>query len=138
MTHHSRRALFCILVASLLCLAGCGGGSGGSPFTSRTLVTINNVIDRFSVDASNQVNITQTFTETWQNSGATAAISQTAMVTSGTATLTITDAGATQVYSGSLTSAGNFTTTAGAPGAWIITVTFTNLTGTIIFTLTRN
>ena len=58
----------------------------------------------------------------WENTGTTATVDQSASIASGSATLVLRDANGVQVYSRSLADKGTFSSTAGTPGTWTVRV----------------
>ena len=79
------------------------------------------------------VEVTQTLDYTWHNTGTTADVNQSGVITGGSGTLRILDADGTQVYSRSLTETGTFATSAGTSGDWSIEVTLSSASGTLNF-----
>lgn len=94
---------------------------------------INKAPDNFQFQATNVTNVTSTLQYTWQNTGTSANVNQACAITSGTATLTIFDAFATQVYSQNLAANGTFATSSGISGNWRIRVVLNNVSGTLNF-----
>jgi hypothetical protein len=92
---------------------------------------VTNSTDSFQAQASSMVNITQSLTYTWQNTGATANVNQSGAITSGSGTLRILDVDGAQVYSRSLSETGTFETTASSPGAWSIQLDLSGTSGTL-------
>jgi len=80
-------------------------------------------------------NVTQTLTYDWSNPGTTANVNQASSVSSGTATLTVRDAGGVQVYSRDLAENGTFATSAGTTGTWTVVVALSGVHGTLNFRL---
>ena len=78
-------------------------------------------------------NVTQTLTYNWQNTGTSANVNQATSPSGGSATLTISDADGTQVYSRNLSETGTFQTDAGAAGSWTIVVELSGASGTFNF-----
>ena len=111
-------------------LLACGDANLIGP--ANALEVANNA-DAFEWQVSMLENVTQTLSYTWQNNGTTANVDLSSSITSGTATLSITDADGMQVYSGSLGQDGTFTTSAGTAGAWTIDVVLSGVDGTLNF-----
>jgi hypothetical protein len=118
------RAVLAAAVAAL----GCSNNSL-APFQPE----IRNLPDNYEFQATALTNVTTTVQYTWQNSGASATINHSSVVTTGTATLTVKDANGTTVYSGALVASGTPTTTAGVAGAWTIRVDLVDVSGTLNF-----
>jgi len=123
-----RFALAMSLTTSLL--LACGGTNLIGP--ADALEVANNT-DRFEWQVSVLDNVTQTLSYTWQTTGTSANVDQSSSITSGTATLSISDADGMQVYSGSLGQDGTFATSAGTPGGWTIEVVLSGVQGTLNF-----
>ena len=119
-------------VTTLLLLLAAGCSSDNLLGPDNQLEVTNNT-DTFQAQASNMVDITQTLTYTWQNTGTPANVDQSGAITGGSGTLLILDADGTQVYSRSLTETGTFVTTAGTTGAWSIEVALSGTSGTLNF-----
>jgi len=118
--------------ATLLVLLAAGCSSDNVLGPDNQLEVTNNT-DTFQAQTSNMVDITQTLTYTWQNTGTTANVDQSGAITGGGGTLLILDADGSQVYSRSLTETGTFVTTAGTTGAWTIEVALSGTSGTLNF-----
>jgi len=115
------------VLVTMAVLGACVSSTGpGAPFRPQ----ITNVPDSFQFQANNVTRATWTFTYTWSNSGIRASVDQISAITAGTATMTILDAGRTQVYANDLKANGTFITSAGAIGSWTIKIVFTNFFGT--------
>ncbi len=102
-----------------------------SYISSSGVLEVTNNTDTFQAQASNMVDITQTLTYSWQNTGTTANVDQSGAITGGSGTLLILDADGTQVYSRSLAETGTFVTTDGTTGAWSIEVALSGTSGTL-------
>lgn len=96
-----------------------------------------NTTDSFVFQAAGLRNVTQTTEYVWRNTGTVANVTQNSSITSGTAILRIRDNSGAQVYSNSLAATGTVATSAGVAGNWTIEVAFTNVTGTVSFTIQR-
>ena len=123
------RKIVIALGVLLSLIIACGSEDPVSPFQPE----IANIPNNFQFQATGVTNVTTTVNYDWQNTGTTANVNQSCAITGGSATLTIIDANAVQVYNGNLADDGTFTTTAGTAGTWTIRVTLTNLTGTLNF-----
>lgn len=119
---------------TLLGAIACGGSN---PLNPQYQPQIVNVTDSFALQLTGVQNGSASLVYTWQTTGTTASINMSSAISAGTVTLRITDAAGTQVYSGSLSQNGTFTSSAGVSGAWTIHVDFTNATGTINFRVQR-
>jgi hypothetical protein len=82
-------------------------------------------------------NVTQTLNYTWANSGTVANVNQSGSVGGGSAQLRVKDASGVQVYARSLAENGTFQTTAGTAGNWTVTVTLSEVNGTLNFRLQK-
>ena len=117
------------LVAGSLMLAACGD-STAAPGRSPEII---NATDNFQYQISDIQAYSGSQTYSWQNTGTTATINQSASITAGTATLVLRDANGVQVYSRSLADNGTFSSSAGAAGTWTIRVTYSSVDATVNF-----
>lgn len=129
MRYGLRRAI-CALALALLAVS-CGSDS--NPIGPSNQPEIANVQDNFQFQASNLTGTTQTLTYVWVNTGTSANVNQSGIVSGGTATLTIRTPSGAQVYNRNLSETGTFTTDTGASGNWQIEVRLVNVTGTLNF-----
>jgi hypothetical protein len=93
---------------------------------------VTNTPGSFQIQATALDNVEQTLSYTWVNAGTTANVDQSGSL-SGTATVTITDADGTQVYTRSLTQTGTLQTDAGTAGNWTIQVVLGGTSGALNF-----
>ena len=114
-----------------LVAVSCGGDT--NPIGPANQPEVANLQDNFQFQASNLTGTTQTLTYTWPNSGTSANVNQSGVVSNGTATLIIRTAAGQQVYSRDLSLTGTFTTETGPAGNWQIEVRLVNVTGTLNF-----
>jgi hypothetical protein len=94
---------------------------------------ISNTTDNFQLQATKVQNVSTTLYYDWTNSGSIANIDKSGAVSSGTATITIYDAGNTQVYSGDLKLTGSEQSATGAAGKWKIKLVLTGTAGDLNF-----
>ncbi len=127
---HVRRLRTIGLAVLAMLASACGSDSITDP---RFEPEINNVPGSFQLQASGLSRVTQTLSYNWQNSATTANIDQSGVITAGTATLRLRDAGGTVVYTGDLTDTGSFTTSAGAAGTWTIQLVLSGVSGNLNF-----
>lgn len=127
-TYRLRRTIVLILA---LVAVSCGGDT--NPIGPANQPEVANLQDNFQFQASNLTGTTQTLTYTWPNSGTSANVNQSGVVSNGTATLIIRTAAGQQVYSRDLSLTGTFTTETGPAGNWQIEVRLVNVTGTLNF-----
>ena len=125
---HCVRLLLCALT---LVAVSCGGNA--NPIGPANQPEVANLRDNFQFQASNLSATTQTLTYSWDNTGTSANVNQSGVLSGGTATLTIRSPSGEQVYTRDLSVTGTFTTSAGAAGSWQIEVRLTNVTGTLNF-----
>ena len=92
-----------------------------------------NATDNFQYQVSAIEDYSGTQTYTWQNTGTTATINQSASVSAGSATLGLLDADGTQVYSRSLAEDGTFSSAAGTAGSWRVRVTYSSADARVNF-----
>ena len=114
-----------------LVAVSCGGDT--NPIGPANQPEVANLQDNFQFQASNLTGTTQTLTYTWPNSGTSANVNQSGVVSNGTATLIIRTAAGQQVYSRDLSVTGTFATDTGPAGNWQIEVRLVNVTGTLNF-----
>ncbi len=130
----SRTAGIALTMFTALALTvGCGSSSNPNAALNAFQPEIVNNTDAFSFQATAVENVSATMVYSWQNTGTQATINHSSAVDSGTVSVTILDANGTQVYSNPLVASLNEPTTAGTAGAWTITVTLTNVYGTLNF-----
>jgi len=118
------------VVAGAVVLAACSDGTTAPPGVQPEII---NATDNFQYQISNIQNYSGTQTYSWQNTGTTATINQSAAITGGTATLVLRDANGAQVYSRSLADNGTFSSSAGASGTWTIRVVYSGVDATVNF-----
>ena len=94
---------------------------------------VTNAADDFQFQVSVLDRVSQTLTYDWENTGPQATIDISEAITSGSATLTITDAQGTVVHEGEVANGQGGSTIAGAAGTWHIRVTLDTVTGTFNF-----
>lgn len=121
-----------LLLVGAFALVGCGEDNVIGPENEPE---VTNNTDSFQWQVTDMTGVTQTLTYTWANTGTTANVDQSASLTNGTATLTITDDQGTEVYSRSLTDDGSFQTNAGTAGDWTVTVDLSEVSGAVNFRL---
>jgi hypothetical protein len=118
-----------ITLACLIFAAACSSDPTAPPGIQPQIV---NNTDAFSFQVTSLNGVTGSYPYTWQNTGTLAKITHASDAGgTGTATLTITDAVGTQVYSGAFATSGEpVTSPAGVAGTWTITVTFASYSNT--------
>jgi hypothetical protein len=67
----------------------------------------------------------------WQNNGITANIFNGSVVTMGNGSIRITDIGGSEVFSENLGASGNFFSSSGESGKWMIELNLSNVSGTV-------
>ena len=115
--------------AGFIILAACSDNAA-APGREPEIV---NAPDNFQYQISDIQDYSGTQTYSWQNSGTTATVNQSAAITNGTATLVLSDANGLQVYSRSLADNGTFSSGAGVAGTWTIRVTYSGVDATVNF-----
>lgn len=118
------------LVVVSLIGAGCGDSSTSPPPGIQPQIT--NTTDAFSYQLTDVSSVAGTWSYTWQNTGTLAKVTHASDAgAGGTATLTISDAAGTQVYSGEFATSGEtITSPAGIAGAWTISVSYSGYSNT--------
>ena len=124
-----------LIRASLVLLVGCGSSTGLD--TTKHNIQLKNQTDNFEFQASSLENVSDDVSYNWENTGTTANVDISGSITAGSATLTVTDGGGTQVFSQSLTQTGSTTTMAGTAGTWGIRVQISGVSGTLNFRLQK-
>jgi len=124
----SRR--FSMLGLALL-LAGCADST--NVIGPENQLEVNNATDTFQWQVTALSNVTQTLSYSWQNVGTLANVNQSSSLGNGSADLRILDSAGVEVYSRDLAQNGTFQTAAGAAGKWTVTVTLTEVHGTLNF-----
>jgi len=118
-----------LVLALLVCAAGCGS----DPVSPGIQPEISNLADNFQYQVTDIRSYTHMDSYSWQNTGTTANVDQSATVTAGAASLIVLDANGTPVYSRSLAENGSFTSAAGTTGTWTIRVTYQDASATVNF-----
>jgi hypothetical protein len=121
------------LATGCVVVAACGDGAtapGQDP-------EIINAADNFQYQITNIQDYSGTQVYSWQNTGTTATVNQSAAVTAGSATLVLRDANGVEVYNRSLADNGTFASSAGAAGTWTVRVTYTASDATVNFRLDK-
>jgi hypothetical protein len=110
-------------------LAGCGSDPA-QPLLEPEVVNETNT---FQFQATTNGETTQNLQYNWQNTGTSANVDQSTVLTSGGAVVTITDADGIQVYSRDLNQDGSFSTGQGVAGSWTIQVVLSKAVGGLNF-----
>jgi hypothetical protein len=113
----------------VLALAACSDAAT-SPGRDPQIV---NATDNFQYQISDIRAFSGNQVYTWQNSGTTAKVNQSAAITSGAVSLVLRDANGTQVYSRSLADNGTFLSSAGVAGTWTVVVSYATADATVNF-----
>lgn len=121
------------LAAGTLILAACGD----SPTAPGRDPEIINTPDNFQYQITGIQDFSGTQVYSWQNTGTTATVNQSAAVGAGSATLVLRDANGVQVYSRSLADNGTFSSSAGTAGTWTVRVTYSAANATVNFRLDK-
>lgn len=118
-------------LALIMLTTACGSDSVLDPAFEPEVVNTPNVV--FSFQATGVQDVSDVVSYTWNVSSGNVIVHPSTSTTSGTITLNIKDAAGTVVFDGTVPASGDITPPAGAPGAWIVTVTLADYTGTINF-----
>ena len=129
-----RATRYFVLGAALLAAACDDGANTIGP---QNQLEVSNAANTFEWQATALSNVTQTLSYTWANSGTVANVNQSSSLGGGSAQLQVKDANGVQVYARSLAENGTFETTAGTAGNWTVTVTLTEVNGTLNFRLQK-
>jgi len=120
------------LIALALLAAACGGSDNAlAPKFQPQVVNTPNVT--FSFQATGLQNIDDALAYTWNASSGSVIIHPATATTGGSITLLIKDAAGAVVYNGAVPPSGDITPPAGAGGAWHISLSLVNYSGTINF-----
>lgn len=140
MTPAFKVAAHTVVAVLALGASGCGGSNVIGPDNQ---LEVTNVTDSFEWQVTALDDVSQTLTYAWVNTGTVANVNQSSSsgtsstLSSGAASLRVTDAGGAEVYSRSLAENGTFVTSTGATGTWTVTVTLSDVTGTLNFRLEK-
>lgn len=115
---------------AILLMSACGDGNLIGPDNQ---LEATNATDQFQFQLTALVDVTDSRTYTWTNTGTQATIDISQAITGGTALITIRDADGTVMYSEDAADDNDTTTAAGTAGAWQIEVRLTDTTGTFNF-----
>jgi hypothetical protein len=116
-------------IAGVVLLAACGD-SATAPGRDPEVI---NTADNFQYQISDIQEYSGTQVYSWQNTGTTATVNQSAAVSAGAVTLVLQDANGVQVYSRSLAEDGTFASAAGAAGTWSVRVVYSAAAATVNF-----
>ncbi len=98
---------------------------------------IINTPDNFQYQITDIQNFSGTQVYSWQNSGTTATVNQSAAVAAGSVNLVLRDANGVEVYSRSLADNSTFSSSAGTAGAWTVRVIYSGADATVNFRLDK-
>jgi hypothetical protein len=98
---------------------------------------IINTTDNFQYQISDIQDFSGTQVYSWQNTGTSATVNQSAAVAAGSVSLVLRDANGVQVYSRSLADNGTFSSSAGAAGTWTVRVIYSGADATVNFRLDK-
>jgi hypothetical protein len=121
------------LAAGVVLLAACGD-STTAPGREPEIV---NTTDNFQYQITEIQDFSGTQVFSWENTGTTATVNQSAAVSAGSATLVLRDANGVEVYSRSLADDGTFSSDAGTAGTWSVRVTYSGAEATVNFRLDK-
>ena len=131
-----KRTIFLTIIASALFIwIGCSSSNNPTNPLSSFSPEIINDTNAFQFQITNATNVNTTVTYYWENTNPQATVDHSTVTTQGSAVMTVSDADTTQVYTSALLASGNEPTTSGTAGTWIISITFTNFSGTSNFRL---
>ena len=127
-----RKSVYLAIAVLMAGMLGLLMGCHEDPLSSFQPEIVNNP-DNFQFQITGVNGVTTTVSYDWQNSGTKAKANQACSITSGSATLTISDANGTVVYTGDLKNNGDYFTDTGTTGKWLIRVKLVDMRGTINF-----
>lgn len=121
----------CLILVSLVFAAMFGVQCTNNELEPRLDPQIINQTDLFEFKIVDVRSINRQLIYRWQNDGITANIFDGSVVTKGTGSIRITDIGGSEVFSENLGRGGNFFSTSGEPGKWVIELNLSNVSGTV-------
>ena len=124
------RTVSMLVLLSAGALAACSGDNTLGPDNQ---LEVTSATDNFQFQVSNMDKISQTLSYTWQNTGTQATIDISQAIASGSAILTIRDAGSTVVHQEDIANDNDTDTSVGVAGDWTIEVRIQSATGTFNF-----
>ena len=131
-----RRFVFLIisLVGMAALFTACGDSTNSLAAFQPEIV---NNADDFSFQITDAASVMTSRTYSWQNTGTQVNIDQSTVATGGSASISILDASATEVYQKDLSTDGSFQSSSGTTGTWSIVVDFQNFSGTMNFRIQK-
>lgn len=99
-------------------------------------IILNNP-DNFLFQVTDIENVTDISQYLWANSGTRAKVNQSSLINDGSAILRIHDADGIEVYYNDLNLDGNFTTSIGRSGTWLIQLDLSKVDGDINFSIQK-
>ena len=121
------------LAAGAVLVAACGD-STTAPGREPEII---NTTDNFQYQITEIQDFSGAQVFSWENTGTTATVNQSAAVSAGSATLVLRDANGVEVYSRSLADDGTFSSDAGTAGTWSVRVTYSGAEATVNFRLDK-
>lgn len=115
-------------------LAACGSDNATAPGRDPEII---NTTDNFQYQITDIQDFSGSQQYSWQNTGTTATVNQSASIAAGSATLVLRDGNGVQVYSRSLADDGTFSSSAGAAGTWTVRVVYDGADATVNFRLDK-
>jgi len=128
MNTRAGRGLSAVMAASIL--VACESANVIGPDNQ---LEVTSATDDFQFQVSALQNVSQTVDYDWQNTGAQGKVDISQAITSGSATLTITDADGTVVYEHDIAADNDGDTLVGVAGTWHIRVRLADVVGTFNF-----
>ncbi len=123
------------MLLAVALLTGCGGSNLIGPENE---LEVTNALDQFQFQVSDLVEVDDTRSYTWENTGTQATIDVSQAITGGVAFLTILDADGTVMYQEDIADDSDTTTPVGVPGQWRIEVRLESATGTFNFRVQKS
>ena len=119
-----------VVLGAVVGLGGCSNNSNPiAPFQPEVI----NHADAFQFQITHAKNVTTALNYSWVNSGTRATINHSTSTTSGTASVTLFDAAAQQVYTSPLLASGTQQSAVGVSGTWTVRIVFNNYSGSANF-----
>jgi hypothetical protein len=126
-------SLTLVCLVSLCFFTACSKSNPANNSLANFQPEIANTTDNFQLQATNVTQTTTTIDYNWTNTGSSAAIDKSGILSAGAASLMIFDKNGTNISTSDLKVTGSGTTSTGVAGTWRIRLVLTNYDGTLNF-----
>ncbi len=123
-----------ISILTLTLVTGCGSDNTLAPFEPEIVTTA----DAFQFQITDAKDVTVLRSYVWDNASTIATIDHSTALTGGSASVVVQDANDVEVYRSDLKASGTETSSAGAAGAWTVTVSMSSFDGSANFRVEQN